>query len=396
MAVEQLTRLFLAGLCSVLVAGCATQTGGGLVEFNERWIAHLQGGTADVGTPVDFDDPRGVLRFVLANAPNPAVVYPSEQYYYYRIAAGSRLISGNIRFVDVAEGGVSVGYFDTHNEQDMRVGEFRDSEGGVRIAWDEQRYEATLSLDGVTRRFIFDRSAFTRPSFPLLEGERLVSGVLDESGYYLYLMYHEQERAFYYVLNPDMPLPETLVRGESESVQTWFGEHSRFCFVRHPATDRMLLVGVHRREVMQNTWFDGPFDQVPPHLPIGGILQEAYPYVVDAGGIDEHGNFLRMHGQRVAISPYIAYSSGPELETSLESLITDDPSPRAWLAATYEAKRDWRPPEYPRQSAAHERDISRTWPPNHWRTSSRQWSDHNAEVSTSWPPSHESGASRDR
>ena len=118
--------------------------------------------------------------------------------------------------------------------------------------------------------------------------------------------------------------------------------------------------------------------------------------VVDAGGIDEHGNFLRMHGQRVAISPYIAYSSGPELETSLESLITDDPSPRAWLAATYEAKRDWRPPEYPRQSAAHERDISRTWPPNHWRTSSRQWSDHNAEVSTSWPPSHESGASRDR
>lgn len=399
-------RISLALL--LLVASCAPRppqrhdsqpvNAPGLV-LNERRLQPSEVGAAlGAHAPstegVQFDSPRSVLAYILTAAPPRAVVYPSERYYYYRFPLGPRLVSGNLRFADAEERRISVGYFDASNGSDLRTAEFRHGVEGVQLSFDPSRGEVRLALDGVARTFVLDTSAFAPPSFPLLPGEVHVSGIRDESGYFLHLIYWPPERSFYYVLNPDRPRPEHWHRGDSSSVELWWGEESRFCFLKDRATGRFILVGVNQREIRENTWFDGPFDQVPPRLPIRAMLEEAYPYVLDAGGLDAHGNFLTQPGQRVAISPYQEYVSGPELESTVAAAVKDDASPRAWVGATYEYKRDWRaPPAY--ESGGHAVFQSSAWPANHWGAASAAWGEgHTKESSARWPANHDPATSR--
>lgn len=76
--------------------------------------------------------------------------------------------------------------------------------------------------------------------------------------------------------------------------------------------DRQILVGVNSNQVRGNNYFDGPFDQIPPRLQIKELLERVCPYVKYRGGIDAHGNFLKLAHTRVAISPYVKYSSTSE------------------------------------------------------------------------------------
>lgn len=391
-------RIVLA-CAAVSLLGAAGGTGSGRVTFNEAALSSHEGEALSevlrqpVGHEVQFSDPRSVLKYVLANAPPRAIVYPTEQYYYYSFPLGSRLVSGNIRFVDAVDGGISIGYFDAYNESDLIVGTFQSGQDGLELSYAADHCEIRVRIDNIERVFVLDDEAFGSPSIELLEDEQFISGIRDESGYFLYLMYWKPQRSFYYVLNPSKQLPERWSRGESDTVELWFGDQSRFCFYHHRATDRFILVGVHERHIRENTMYDGPFDQVPPRLPIRAIVEEAYPYVIAAGGIDAHGNFVRTEGSRVAISPYRAYRSGPELVVELETVVRDSNKPDAWLGATYEYKRDWRPPRYYTERSGHETSVSRSWPANHWGTSSRAWGTHEVGASAAWPPNHVLGTS---
>lgn len=338
-------------------------------------------------TPVaHYDDPDSVLRYVLSElVGDVAVVYPSERYFYYRFPLGERFISGNIRFSEVESGEISVGYFDEYSQHEFNVGTYTNESDGVSIVFDEPTGEIILGIDGGIHRFRLDRRALEDPAFELLEGERHISGLLDESGYFLHLMYWPPDRALYYVLNDTKPLPESLHRAVTpRGHEVWFGEESRFCFYQHPRSGRIILVGVATRNIQENNWFDGPFDQVPPHLPIGDIIRTAYPYVEDAGGIDDHGNFLKRDGTRIAISPYQKYTAGTELMAYLDSAIRDqDESPFAWTQATYEYKKDWRAPgPGPTGPASHLMDRSRTWPPNHFGRISRSWKEDHLQAAS--------------
>lgn len=358
-----------------------------LADNTERFIEH-------VSSPlfyVNFDDPRSILKFILRTTPENPTVFPTERYYYYQFPLALRMVSGNIRFAEVERGVVTVGYFDSMYSADMRVEEFRDGEEGVRVEHDANKHEVVFAVDGIERVFHLDQSAFTSPLFELYEGEKHISGVRDESGYYFHLLYWANDRSFYYVVNEDMPLPEDLLQVPHADLDIFFGEKSRFCFVRDKSSNRLVLVGVSKRGVQLNTWYDGPFDQVPPYLNIKSILEEAYPYVTDAGGIDEHGKFLEREGQRIAISPYSAYRSGVELVEDLEvTILGGVSSPAAWTGATYEYKKDWRAPTNEDGYRPHNYKISGAWPANHWGKSSRKWGEgHDQATSRLWLPNHE-------
>ncbi|QQS08096.1 MAG: hypothetical protein IPK69_08780 [Phycisphaerales bacterium] len=323
-------------------------------------------------------------------------MFPTERYYYYNFPLGPRHVSGNIRFADVENGTISVGYFDSYYPRDIEVAEYKDGDSGIRIKYNSELNSVDVAVDEIQRTFILDQSAFSKPPFQLLDGEEFISGVRDESGYFLYLIFWRPGRAFYYVLNTRESVPETWSRGDGAKIETWWGSRSRFCFLHNLQLDRYILVGVHEREVRENTWYDGPFDQVPPNLMIQHTLEVAYPYVIDAGGIDDHGNFLEMEGQRVAISPYQEYSSGPSLEAYLESVVEDRDTPDAWTKATYESKRDWRASRNALGVSAHASELSASWPANHWGISSTRWgAQHDAAVSVSWPPNHSVDTSKD-
>jgi len=298
--------------------------------------------------------------------------------------------------VDAAEGRFSVGYFDAHDPNDMRVAMFEDGrdEVTVKLGGDGDRTSVRIAVADVQRTFLLDDRAFA-VDLTLLDGERIVSGLLDESGHFLVLIFNEAADRFYYVRNPAFPAPEVMVEETVGPHVLRFGERSRFCFLVHPATGREILIAVHADQIRRNTWYDGPFDQVPPRLSIGDLVRRAYPYVEDAGGVDEHGVFLERPDSRIAISPYIAYESGPRLIAELATRLVVGPGPEAWLGAVEERKNTWRatdaegtgagpPPSAPRR---HESLRSRTWPPNHWAASSRTWpAEHDGPRSTSWAP----------
>ncbi|MEO1716185.1 MAG: hypothetical protein AAFR76_03645 [Planctomycetota bacterium] len=368
----------------------------GLISWNESYIeqrvVRSLSPPAKYGeTVADYNDPNSILRYVLDElAGTLAVIYPSERYFYYRFPLGERFISGNIRFSNVEHGEISVGYFDEYNQHDFNVGTYVDGSDGVSIDFDDAAGMISLEFEGKISRFQLDRRAFEQPNFDLFKGERHISGLLDESGYFLHLMYWPSDRALYYVLNDTKALPEILHRAVTpRGHEVWFGEDSRFCFYKHPRSGRMILVGVATRNIQENNWFDGPFDQVPPYLPIGDIIRTAYPYVEDAGGIDDHGNFLKRDGTRIAISPYQKYTSGTELLVYLDTAIRDDKdSPLVWTQATYEYKKDWRAPGTgSERPPSHSLDRSATWPPNHFGRISRSWKeDHQQAASVQREP----------
>jgi hypothetical protein len=65
---------------------------------------------------------------------------------------------------------------------------------------------------------------------------------------------------------------------------------------------------VRAAEVSANTYFDGPFDQLPDNFiaatPFAELAQRAYPST--RGRIDRHGNFLGREG-RLALLNYRIY-----------------------------------------------------------------------------------------
>jgi hypothetical protein len=347
---------------------------------------------------VEFDDPASVASVVLGAAPDIAIVYPTEQYYYYRLDAGPRSVSGNLRFCDIDAGLLSVGYFDVNEPWQARFAQIGPPDLTVEPLG-SAAYR--LTFRGVQRVFVLSDLGL-RPSaaLALAEREQRVSGILDESGYFLDLIWNDEVGAFYYLLRADAPLPERLVPLPGKG-RYWIGSESRFVFLEDPTFGRRVLVGVLARNVRENNYFDGPFDQVPPRLIIRDKLLRAYPYAQYRGGIDEHGVFRRLEGQRVAISPYQQYETLDQIVAHLDAIVREHPSgPELWTAATRESKQGYDPMEgRPRTlgdelgvhggAGRHAVFLSHGWPANHTGPVSGEWpSSHSRDQSSDWPPNH--------
>lgn len=343
---------------------------------------------------LDLANPRSVLAFVLTHCPMRDVVRPTERYYYFRFRHGTDDISGNIRFVEAENGGFSIGYFNIEDTRNFKYEEFNNGVNGVGVRFDAKSQIVSIDLDDLHREFRLDREALDSVPPELLDGEQFVSGVRDESGYFLHLIYNEPQKCFYFQLNNTKPIPENWSSSDAGSHRVWFGSKSGFCFFHDKILDRYVLVGVSAAEIRRNSWFDGPFDQVPPRLPIYDMLMNAYPYVVHQGGIDAHGNFVKLKGQRVAICPYIEYERSTDLVVTLTTLLKETGSPSDWTRATYEAKHDWQPSASLIGTTEHSVAQSGSWPANHFGANSAGWiTDHRAETSLKWPANHDNRVS---
>ena len=300
----------------------------------------------------DFDDPRSVVRFLLSVL-DSGTVYPTEGYFYFRFNLDGRRISGNLRFTSIDEGTLHTGYFETNADTGRvpGIGAVRTAtfaaEQGLTVASEPLHDGGTLhrvTLDGETTAFVIPRVYREMPpGIELLAHEQLVSGVLDESGYALALIFDSESPRFRYLLANSRESPEGLHPVKRAASGLVVGEHSGFVFARD-ASNRLTLVGVDRARIMANDYFDGPFDQVPPDLALRPMLHRAYPYTRTASPIDEHGNFLGRDSSRVAIAPYTAYSDIDELLERYTSA-ADGPTPRDPIQVlTREYQQDFAPP----------------------------------------------------
>jgi hypothetical protein len=280
----------------------------------------------------DFDDPRSVVRFLL-DVIESGTVYPTEGYFYFRFDLNGRRISGNLRFTSIADGVLHTGYFEAGNADHtpgrpskpgigaVRTGTFGAEQGLTVVTEpsDEGETMHRVLLDGESATFVVPAIYRARPaSLKLRDGERFVSGVLDESAYALVLIFDEREAGFRFLLSPAFEPPELLEPLRADAPHLLIGRPSGFVFAREPGRaagepDRLTLVGIDAASVRRNDYFDGPFDQVPPDLDLRPLLHIAYPYTRDASPVDEHGNFIGRTASRVAIAPYTAYGNTDDL-----------------------------------------------------------------------------------
>lgn len=292
---------------------------------------------------VNYKDPKQFFSYLFSRFPTYAVVYPTETYYYYTTTMqDGRILSGNIRLLDAQSGILHIGYFDKtdpHSPDSESWTVDIGSRDGVSITTNGP-FAYDVSYQNKTIHFVLsDFIAEPPKKLRMLPEEKFVSQVLDDSGIRFFLLFNQKTNSFYYIANEEHGIDEQLREIKSNY---YLGLDSQFVYYYDRNENRKLLVGVSKHSIYLNDYYDGPFDQVPPRLDDKSMLIAAYPYVVYRGGIDAHGNFNNIPGERVAISPYYDYESIPELLSYLSRCKDGDKS-IFWSCLTYEWKKDFKP-----------------------------------------------------
>lgn len=324
----------------------------------------------------DARDPafaRRLFARIFAAFPSHSTVLPSEGYAYFTAAVDGRHLSGNIRVSDARTGTLHFGYFDVHDEGFVGGATLTASDGVLvsvgRLASNSAELvdQVTVVADGVVRRFDYVRSTALQPApRGLGPGEEFVARITDEAGWPLLLVWNAAESTFLYQLDFDGRANDQLLL-----VQCWpeldllVADRSRYAFVRVRSSSRVVLIGVLARHIRDNSFSDGPFDQVPPDLELRDKLYAMYPAIRNSRPIDRHGNYVDMPGVRVAISAYRPYAALAELVTRIEDSDRGGPNLEARLAdpRLKLPKAD--------EVGPHDLEVSRGWPPFHLVPASR-------------------------
>lgn len=298
-----------------------TQTGRSpvAVAFHQKFIE-----TGEMQKPknadIDLSDIDDVFRYVFSALDSEVMVYPSENYYYFRIRVNKKDIWGNIRLSppDLDKGILRFAYFEFNEVKEGN--EFKKGLSwkkqygpaeGLRIKEiSEMRYNATHR----GRNVIFNLHPINQSPpklFMLIGNEIFVERTYDDSGHQFFLIFNKLNQNFMFVLNEENQLPENLIKLNQENLL--IGEKSGFVFYNDG--NRKILVGVSLKNSLENNYYDGPFDQLADNYAdqteIAKYIQIAYPQTKDR--IDKYGRFVDNATNRVAVAPYHVYSFQGEL-----------------------------------------------------------------------------------
>lgn len=284
---------------------------------------------------VNLRDPDEVFDYVFSQIPFYSIVYPTEMYYYYKFNHGNSTISGNIRLVELINGNLTAGYF-SEAESVLGAKKFGSAEGVGIKKISENLFRVSYKDKNVYFRLsdIWDDP----PEKLAFDSEEFVAKVRDESGVIFYLMFDNDTKAFYYVLDEVRALTEELSFIHEDLV---IGDRTGFAYYNDAENGRKVLIAVKLSNVASNNYLDGPFDQVPPRLDILDKLHEGYPYT-KAMKLDTYGNFLFSDSMRMAITPYMKYYNTVELSELISACKGKGlEGPSLYYCLTWEEKRDF-------------------------------------------------------
>lgn len=282
----------------------------GTVYFNQNWIE-------DKARSVDVDDPRRVFSMVFAQLPDVAKVYPTENYYYFRFSANGRDYAGNFRLhpEERDEGLINFAYFDTSEPTWFRHLLLGEADDVLVKRRDALKY--SVAAEGREVLFALNPVRQDEAGVPLSDSERFVGRGFDESGISFLLIFDETANSFVWVLDPEQATEITFAPlGPDTNVHVGSG----FVFLQQPAPSRHVLIAIDAAEVVRNTYFDGPFDQLPdnwlPETDFQSLAIKMSPAL--AGMMNERGEF-KGGESRIAIAPYMQYSRLSEVWERVEA-----------------------------------------------------------------------------
>lgn len=300
-----LSALSACLLSALSISGSAAAAEGlGQVQFNQHWIS-------DQHRQVDVTDPQKILREVFAQVPDEAMVWPTENYYYFSFTANGRDYAGNFRLhpEEREEGLINFAYFDRSDPSWFRHLLLGPDDG---VALEKlSDLDWTMTLDGRSVTFRMNTISQAPPAPGLLSPqERFVGRTFDESGVRFLLVFHDTQNRFLWLLDP-VQAKETKLVKLSPNLDIHVG--SGFVFHRGES-GRLALVGVNSAEIVRNTYYDGPFDQLAdnwlPETQFKEFAERSEPGIV--GQINRRGEFKGQEA-RMAVMPYIQYRMSSEV-----------------------------------------------------------------------------------
>lgn len=260
---------------------------------------------------LDIDDPLKVFAFVLNSLPEHVTVYPTENYYYFRFLHRGTPYAGNLR-IEVGDkpAVLHFAYYRTqtpwHPEAKATEITLTDAQGVTLEKQDRLLYRVAYRDKGVVFA-LNDLSGVTPRANQLAPDERFIGPVFDESGVRFFLVFNDKLKLFLYIVDDNVPLPEeTFPAHEGSPIA--IGRRTGFAYFRDLKLPRQVLVGVFEDNLLLNTYYDGPFDQLPDNFIEGETLRSAVVAATPRlkGRIDRFGRALD-RDIRYAIKPYLAY-----------------------------------------------------------------------------------------
>ena len=312
---QSAAALVMSGLVAIAgpaAAQVAATAGDNPIETNQAFVEQLYRKPL-----LDISKVDQVFDHIFGQFPAEVMVYPTENYYYFKFYHGGMRYGGNFRLdsADRDQGNVHFAYFSEYNvfgQQDVSEHRVYNAELGVRVEQaGDLAYRVTRGDKTVTFRLNDLRHVKPAPEM-VREEEDYFGPVFDESGIQFFLLWNRTQEMFLYVLD-ESSAPESLFESE-HSVSIRVGARTGFAYYRDRYLDRWILIGVQAHESSINSYYDGPFDQLPDNFIEGDAFRDAlvkvYPEV--EGGIDRWGNSEDLTG-RVLVDPYTFYSSDEEL-----------------------------------------------------------------------------------
>jgi hypothetical protein len=259
---------------------------------------------------LDPSRPMDVFRLVYHRLGTHVTVYPSENYYYFVLFCRQGVLRGNLQLSP-----------QLRDRQEISFAYSLDGQRGgrsttVRITREQGLFLARLNrfnyaafFEGRPVLFSFHQMSTQPPAeVNFMSGETPIGPSFDESGLSFYLVFQKYPAHFFWILNEHAPVPDVFHK-ISDDVE--LGARTSFAFFKDHANSRKILIGVSTRNIEANTWYDGPFDQLPDNYIAAGAvevkkyMEEVYPYT--RGQIDQFGHFLLAPELRVLIAPYKAF-----------------------------------------------------------------------------------------
>ncbi len=263
-----------------------------------------------------IDDPLAVLSFVLSSLPVRVQVFPTENYFYFRFLHNGLPYTGNIRLsvADRDEGKLHFSYgaqpTDWNSDPPVKYSVL-DAGKGVAVR-KLAPFEYRVAYGDKAVIFVLNDLSQVKPPTGLLRtDETFIGPVFDESAVRFFLIFNAKAKVFHYLLDETVAVPDRLVPLKSND-RILVGQRTGFAFYRDG--DRKILIGVNERNSRLNTYFDGPFDQLPENFIEGETLREAIVAAAPEikGKIDRLGTFSDGSG-RFLINPYRLYRTDADL-----------------------------------------------------------------------------------